>query len=128
MTDMLSITRPAAADIAAVARLLPQLTDTHERRIAARTIACALAQGWSVSVCDGVQGDGEWVVQRSTDPATICKAMASSDGDALRFRMAGDERGYIGTVYFVYGNGEDLWSDNSDVEIMNDVFAFATAH
>ncbi len=122
---MLLITRPTDADIAAVARLLPQLTDTHERRIAARTIACALAQGWSVSVCDGIEGDGEWVVKQSTDAATICKAMASSDGDALRFYDA--PRSRIGTVYFVYGNGEDLWSDNTDQEILNAVFEFATA-
>jgi len=125
MTDTLSLIRPTAADIAAVARCLPHLTDLDERRIAARTIACALAQGWAVSVRDGIQGDGEWVVIRSTDPATICKAMASSDGDTLRFAVPPQVP--IGTVYFVYGNGEDLWSDNSDVEILNDVSAFATS-
>ncbi len=125
MTDTLSLIRPTAADIAAVARCLPHLTDLDERRIAARTIACALAQGWSVSVCDGIGGEGEWVVKQSTDAATICKAMASSDGDALRFYDAPLSR--IGTVYFVYGNGEDLWSDNTDQEILNELSAFATA-
>lgn len=125
MTETLSLIRPTGADIAAVARLLPQLTDTHERRIAARTVACALAQGWSVSVRDGLEGDGEWVVRQSTDAAEICKAMASSDGDALRFYAPPQAR--IGSVYFIYGNGEDLWSDNSDQEILNELSTFATA-
>lgn len=87
------------------------MPSTVENTIIERLVDRALSLGYAVSVMDGEA----FPVKRSTDKKTIIEAMASTDEDKLIFRNA--EGGKIGSVWLIYGNGEDLISNHSDNEL-----------
>lgn len=77
-----------------------------EKKIATAIVEKALAQGWTVSVFDGE----EWALKISSSKDAIMGALASTGEDRLRLRDAGGEN--MGSIYLVWGNGEDLVSDH----------------
>jgi hypothetical protein len=79
-----------------------------ETTICTRIVSRALAAGYAVSVYDGE----EYPVKRSTNKAAIVAAMFSTDADTLVIRAADGSK--IGSVYLVYGNGEDVVCDHTD--------------
>jgi hypothetical protein len=78
-----------------------------EKKIATAIVEAALAKGWTIGVYDGE----EWALKRSSSKDEIIKALASTDEDVLTIRDAGGEA--MGSIYLVWGNGEDLVSDHS---------------
>lgn len=86
--------------------------DLIEHRIAEQLIAAALAAGYTVSVNDDHEGQGEWTVKRSVDAATILAALGTTGGDLLRFRDA--DGAVIGTIVLIWGNDADLIHDFAD--------------
>jgi hypothetical protein len=93
-------------------KFLPHSTAT-ERRIANAIVSDALAAGFSISVHDGE----EWALKDGKAHNTILAAMNSTESDTLRLRDADDN--IVGSIYLVWGNDEDLLSDNSDTPAMN---------
>lgn len=88
----------------------------EERAIVERIVDTALTRGYSVSVCDAFDGDGEVVVKRSQDRAQILGAMFTTEGDLLNFFADGKR---LGCISFIYGNGEDVthdWSDDPRID------------
>jgi hypothetical protein len=75
-----------------------------EQMIVAGLIRRALAAGYTVSVHDSYDGDGEWTVKRSRDTTAIMGALDTTGGDILLFRDANGVR--VGTVTLIY-NGDD---------------------
>jgi len=75
-----------------------------ERTIIRGLIHRALAAGYTVSVHDSYDGDGEWTVKRSRDTTAIMGALDTTGGDILLFRDANGAR--VGTVTLIY-NGDD---------------------
>lgn len=86
----------------------------HETRIAKGIVTDALARGWTVSVNDGE----ETVVSKSVEKAEIFDAMNSTGLDVLIFHDKDGAR--VGWVQLVWGNDEDLISDFSDNEEMDE--------
>ena len=84
----------------------------REIQKATNLIRSALAQGWTVSVLDGIDGDGGRVVHRSTDFNQIFDSLDTTEGDLLRFRKPTGES--TGWVLLIWGNDDDLISDYSD--------------
>ena len=83
-----------------------------EFEIISKIVSKALANGYFVSVYDG----GEWPVRRSSDPAEILAATATTDETHYLIRNTG---GYpIGSIWFVHGNEEDVVSDCSDTPLI----------
>ena len=83
----------------------------REKQIATNLIRSALARGWSVSVFDGIEQDGDLVVCRSTDFNQIFDSLDTTDGDTLIFSRDGKD---IGEVWLIWGNADDLISNSSD--------------
>lgn len=112
---------PSADLVEQVRAAIPtnNIRDTHERRIIGRAVAFGLAQGWSVSVNDGVC----WCLKMSRDIGEIAGSLASTDCDIIRFRD--DARQSMGSIILIYGNGEDVLSDHTDNEAMEALFNFA---
>lgn len=82
-----------------------------EGRIAAALVDAILSHsGMVISVNDDENGNGDWVVKRSTDKAAIMAALFSTDGDLIVARDANGER--LGWWSLIYGNdGFDVISD-----------------
>lgn len=124
MTTLTTLATPSASDLSTWAHAMwaSGTKDTDEMRIIARLLAFGMAQGWTVSVFDGMA----WAVRRSRDIPTLAAALASTDTDTLRFRdgVTGQS---VGSVMLIYGNGEDVISDHTDNSAMGAAFAFATA-
>jgi hypothetical protein len=80
-----------------------------ELPIVHRIITNGLKAGYAVSVFDGE----EWALKRSTKRRDIYAALASTDSDQIRFCNASDGR-LIGTILFIWGNGQDVVSDYTD--------------
>lgn len=74
-------------------------------------IRSALARGWTVSVFDGIEGDGERVVTRSTNFDEIFDSLDTTEGDVLVFYQDGKAKG---EVWLIWGNDDDLISNSSD--------------
>lgn len=91
--------------------------NTIERIIAGRLVSIMLDEGFWVSVYDGE----ETTVSRSTDPAVIFPAMASTESDVLNFGRVGNAD-RAGWFLLIWGNGRDLISDYSDNEASNALF------
>ena len=83
-----------------------QYTTQPERMIASELINFALGHGLSISVHDSE----EWTLDKSQDKAEIKKGLATTGEDTLRL-FAGDHA--IGSVWLIWGNGEELISDYS---------------
>lgn len=98
-------------------------TTPTERRITRALITAGLKRGWTVSVYDSAEGEGQWTVKRATDLATVTDALATTEGDVLHFTNA-DERG-IGQVVLIWGNDEDVISDCSDNAAIAEIVAEA---
>lgn len=86
-----------------------------ETRIAKHLVIAALARNWTVSVNDGE----EIVISKSTKKAEIFEGMNSTDADILIFHDKDGKR--IGWVQLIWGNDEDLISDASDDEDLDDL-------
>jgi hypothetical protein len=78
-----------------------------ERRIVERLVNRAAESNYLVSVWDGE----EYAIKFESDPQKVMREMASTDMDKLIIRDKEKQR--IGTVFLVYGNGEDVVSDYS---------------
>ena len=95
------------------------LKDAHkdEANIARKLVKLALERGYSVSVNDGE----EWTLHHSRKLQTILDAMATTDCDVLQLTEYPNPRGdIVGWVWLVWGNGEDLISDITDTEAMEE--------
>jgi hypothetical protein len=84
-----------------------------EMTIARKLVRKALAAGYMVSVYDGE----EYAVKRSTKFTKIVEALASTSDDVLVLRTADGTK--VGSVWLIWGNGEDLISDYTDNEATN---------
>jgi hypothetical protein len=85
-----------------------------EQDIVRKIIERALRANYQVSVFDGE----EWPVKRSTDYDTIASDVAQTDLTQLRFRQAGV---FVGDLWLVHGNDEDVVADYSDNPIMHEL-------
>ncbi len=81
-----------------------------ERRIASKLVERILAKGYVISVFEGEQ----WCLSRSSDKAHIFAALASTDSDTLRIRTV--DGAPVGSIVLIWGNEDDLISDASDSE------------
>lgn len=96
---------------------LTEYATPAEARVARKLVREALRRGYTVSVKDSFEGDGEWVVRRSTSIREICGALATTGGDILRFRRADRPEWYMSFV-LIWGNdpdGSELIADHADV-------------
>lgn len=91
-----------------------------ERHIARVVVQRALRQGYTVSVRDGY--DGDIVTVRSRKLNDILATLASTDSDILIIRNVDGE--LIGSVILIWGNDEDLISDCSDNDAIEDITRF----
>lgn len=90
----------------------------REQQIATNLIRSALAQGWTVSVFNSSEPDGEWTVKTSTNFDQIFDSLDTTEGDTLRFRKAnGESKGW---AVLIWGNDDDLISDYSDSLTIDD--------
>jgi hypothetical protein len=85
-----------------------------ERRIASRLIETILKDGLNISVQDGE----ETTVSRSKDKAAIIAALATTDLDRLTV-WSGAEK--VGCIWLVWGNEDDLISDSTDDDYLNEL-------
>lgn len=83
-----------------------------ETKLVTTLVNVAIDRGYSISVYDDYEGDGEWTVKRERDPKVILAALRTTDGDTLRFYD--DEGDRIGSVVCIWGNGEDCFSNWSN--------------
>ena len=84
-----------------------------EKGIAKRVVRSAIEAGYTVSLWDG----GEWIVKRSSKLPEVMRAMFTVDEE--RFDIRDSEGGFIGHVWFVYGNdGWDALADYTATETM----------
>ncbi len=114
------------------------MPNSIENRIARRVASDAIAQGFKVSVNDGE----ETVLHHSVDVEAIMSALGSTEEDYLYFykdtgNLAGQSalklhegkpqnfHDKVGWVHLIWGNDEDLISNNSDNEITNAILAGA---
>lgn len=74
---------------------------TNEAKIISLFCTDAIAKGMTVSLHDSC----EWALKRSTDVQEILKEAAACGEDTFRFRDA--EGKVVGSVYCIYGNGND---------------------
>ena len=82
-----------------------------ERKVCKALVKEGLSRGYSASVNDGE----EWTVKGSTNVREIMLALASTDGDTLRFRRGDGIK--VADFYLVYGNdGYDVICDYSMTE------------
>mgnify|MGYP000638497353 CR=1 FL=1 len=79
-----------------------------EKRIVRRVVCDALAAGYALNVNNG--GDGPELAEPTTVRKTILGEMFATDDEHLLFYKDGKR---VGWVYFVYGNGVDVVSDNT---------------
>jgi hypothetical protein len=83
-----------------------------ERAIAHEIIKLALAHGYSVTVHDDYEGQGEDTVFHSRDMTEITNALRTTEGDQLRIH--GVDGRLFGIVTLIYGNeGFDVIADYS---------------
>jgi hypothetical protein len=102
---------------------LTEYSTPAEARVARKLVREALRRGYTVSVNDSLDGDGEWVVRRSTSIRDICSALATTGGDILRFRRTDRPESYISFV-LVWGNdpdGSELIADHTDAPEADDL-------
>ena len=85
-----------------------------ERRIATRLIDTILGDDLNISVQDGE----ETTVSRSKDKAAIIAALASTDFDRLTV-WSGAEK--VGCIWLVWGNEDDLISDSTDDDYIEEL-------
>lgn len=79
-----------------------------ERKIATALVDEILRRGYTISVFDGE----ETTLSKSNDREAIFDFLATTDMDTLRLYRGGMHEG---SILLIWGNGEDLISDHSDV-------------
>jgi hypothetical protein len=94
-----------------------------EQMIVAGLIRRALAAGYTVSVHDSCDGDGEFTVKRSTNPTEILAALNTTGGDILLFRDANGAR--VGTVTLIYNGDDTVIADHTANDAIGALTAFA---
>jgi len=95
------------------------ITESNERRIAAKLINDALNKGYKVCLYDGE----ETTVWKSSKVSEVMKASRTTDADMLSFY---DRKEYLGFVALIYNNGNeglDLIADYSGTDIMDDLLS-----
>ena len=94
-----------------------------EKGIAKRVVRAAIEAGFTVSLWDG----GEWTVKRSSKLPEVMRAMFTVDEERLDIRDS--EGGFIGHVWFIYGNdGWDALGDYTATETMERLLKDANAY
>ena len=84
----------------------------REKEIATNLIRSALARGWRVSVRDGIEHEGRFVISSSTDFQKIFNALETTGYDGLYFNN-GETGLLMGVVYLIWGNDDDIIYDCS---------------
>ncbi len=92
----------------------------HEITEAAWLVNRILADGYTISVCDGE----EWPVKRSTNADEILEGMGSTGEDMLKVRSLTETPGKSVAIFeLIYGNGPgELIADSSDSEYAATIF------
>lgn len=98
---------------------IPDYVDTTELAIVYKLVDLILSNSWTISVWDGEA----FPVKRSNNKKTIIEAMFSTEEDTLVLRNSAGEK--VGSIYLIYGNGEDLISDHSDNDTINHIVKLA---
>lgn len=88
---------------------------TQEWIIARALIAEIRSEGFLVSVWDG----GAFSIDRSNNEADILRSMWETDQDTLVLYKSTGER--VGHIFLVYGNGDDLISDYTDLPVIDEL-------
>ena len=94
-------------------------------QIARKLIADAIAQGYSVSVKDDYEGDGDVVISMSDDPAAIEAVLRTTEGDLFIFRDADGHK--VGWASIIWSNGHDNPSNSSCGDTIDAICAGAMA-
>jgi len=95
------------------------VTESNERRIAAKLINDALNKGYKVCLHDGQ----ETTVWKSSKVSEVMKASRTVDSDLLSFY---DRDEYLGHAVLVYNSGNqglDLISNHSCTDTMDDLLS-----
>lgn len=99
-------------------------TEDIERRIIGRLLDATLAAGYCVDVNDGE----ETTLRRSTSKPDILSAMFTTEADTLLIRRVSNTT-YVGAIWLIYGNGEDVISDitvNKEIDALCEFAAWAS--
>lgn len=99
---------------------LDQYAAPGEAKAARYIVRVLLTHGFSLSVIDGIYGDGECTVKRSRDLDAIVAALATTGGDSLVIRDTDGNK--VGTVVLIYGNAHDGSELMADYGGRDDVF------
>lgn len=101
----------------------PNHIDKVEAKIISRAVSYAFQRGWVITIWDGEETVLHKIgKQRRKD---VEENVAATDETTFIFHKFEKDLGLhrkIGTVVFIHGNGEDVWSDNTDNEAMNTMF------
>jgi hypothetical protein len=82
-----------------------------ESHIARTIVKTAIALGYSVTIDNGGGWNGEYEVERETNPRKACKALGATDEEKIFFHKGPHK---AGVVLLVYGNdGFDVIADHS---------------
>lgn len=92
-----------------------------EKKIARKLVKIILAKGYEICVHEGE----DWAIRKSAEVNKIMAALASTGEDTIIVRTVDGRR--LGSIMLIWGNGEDLISDNTDNEDMNAIVAAVTA-
>lgn len=94
-----------------------------EQRIVSTLIDNALSQGYTISVIDSYDAEGDCTVRRSTNPAEILAALDTTGGDVLIMRDGEGRK--IGSVVLIYNGDDTVIADHTANEAMEALTAFA---
>lgn len=86
-----------------------------ETRIANKLVRTLLSKGYAISVNDGE----ETTVRKSRTFGEIKNALQTTDSDILI--VYGPGYGRIGSILLIWGNEDDLISDHTDNETLNEI-------
>jgi len=95
------------------------VTESNERRIAAKLINDALNKGYTVCLFDSE----ETTVWKSSKVSEVMNASRTTDVDLLSFYDHDEWLGFVALVYDNGNQGLDLISDYSDTDIMDDLLS-----
>lgn len=87
-----------------------RFTSKVERGIATRLIRDLLAKGYYVRIHDGEEFNTESNLNKESE---IKDNLATTGEDRIYFSKFSDKQSYLGWIWLVWGNGEDLISDYS---------------
>lgn len=89
--------------------------DPVEAAIAKKLVGVILDRGFKISIWEGER----WTILLSQDEKAILEALASTGDDMLM--VSTPKNGLLGYIFLVYGNGEDLISDHSVNDVIDEI-------